>query len=166
MRKIVIIGGNAAGLTAASRAKRLDPQLDITVLERLPQIAYSTCGLPYMLGKVVAAESLISYTTESFERERGIKVQSQVHVHAILTGRKRVEAVRMDTEERVEFPFDRLLIATGVKPRFPDIPGVTLGNVLTIISLQDALRAQEPVAAASHVAIVGAGYSALEFAEN
>ena len=166
MRKIVIIGGNAAGLSAASRAKRVDSTLDITVLERLPQISYSTCGLPYMLGKHVTAESLISYSPEKFEQERGIKVLNNVHVNAIVPGRKRIEAVRTDTQERLELGFDRLLIATGVKPRLPDIPGTTLENVFTVLSLQDALRIQEPVARASDVAIIGAGYAALEFAEN
>lgn len=166
MEKIVIIGGNAAGLTAASRAKRIEPRLDITVLERLPQIAYSTCGLPYMLAKLVAADQLISYTPERFESERGIKVHSQMHVKAIVPGRKRVEAVHMDTGETMEFGFDRLLIATGVKPRIPDIPGTGLRNVFTVISLEDALRIQEPLNSATHLAIVGAGYAGLEFAES
>lgn len=166
MRNILIIGGNAAGLSAASRAKRIDPQLDITVLERLPQISYSTCGLPYMLGKLVTPESLISYSPEEFEQERGVKVFSQVHVNTILPGRRRVEATRADTEEKLEFGFDRLLIATGVKPRLPDIPGTGLGNVFTILTLQDALRVQDPLATSSQLVIIGAGYSALEFAES
>jgi CoA-dependent NAD(P)H sulfur oxidoreductase len=166
MSRIVIIGGNAAGLTAASRAKRLDPHLDITVLERLPQISYSTCGLPYMVGKLVTPESLVSYSPEDFEKERGIKVHTQVHVNTILQGRKRVEAIRMDTEEKLEFGFDRLLIATGVKARIPDIPGTALRNVFTVISLQDALNLQAALASAAHVAIIGAGYTGLEFAEN
>ena len=66
----------------------------------------------------------------------------------------------------MEFGFDRLLIATGVKPRIPDIPGTGLKNVFTVISLQDALRIQEPLTSASSVAIVGAGYAGLEFAES
>jgi NADPH-dependent 2,4-dienoyl-CoA reductase/sulfur reductase-like enzyme len=166
MEKILIIGGNAAGLTAASRAKRLNPKLDITVLEKLPQISYSTCGLPYLLSKLVAADRLISYTPETFEKERDIKVQSQVQVNAIVPGRKQVEAVRTDTGEAATFGFDRLLIATGVKPRIPNIPGTDLKNVFSIISLQDALRIQAPLEAASTVAIIGAGYAGLEFAES
>ena len=97
MEKIVIVGGNAAGLSAASRAKRIDPRLNITVLEKLPQISYSTCGLPYMLAKIVSPDRLISFTPESFEKERGIKVHTQVRVETIVPGRKRVEAVRLDT---------------------------------------------------------------------
>jgi NADPH-dependent 2,4-dienoyl-CoA reductase/sulfur reductase-like enzyme len=166
MEKIVVIGGNAAGLSAASRAKRIDSRLDITVLEKLPHIAYSTCGLPYLLAKIVSADQLISYSPQAFENERGIKVRSLVEVKAIVPARKRVEAVNVETAEKMEFGFDRLLIATGVKARVPDIPGTNLKNVFSVISLQDALRIQEPLAAATRVAVIGAGYAGLEVAES
>src|SRR5436309_8234976 len=165
MEKILIIGGNAAGLTAASRAKRLDPRLHVTVLERLPHISYSTCGLPYFLAKLVSAENLISYTPETFEKERGIAVHSRMRVESVTPSRKRVQGVRMDTSEAVEFVFDRLLIATGVRPKRPAIPGADLANVLTLVNLQDAQRMQESLAAAQRVAIIGAGYVGLEMAE-
>ena len=166
MEKIVVIGGNAAGLSAASRAKRIDPRLLITVLEKFPEIAYSTCGLPYLLAKIVSADQLISYTPQAFEGERGIKVRNLVEVSAIVPARKRVEATNVETGEKLEFGFDRLLIATGVKARIPEIPGTNLKNVFSVISLQDALRIQEPLAAARRVAVIGAGYAGLEFAES
>jgi NADPH-dependent 2,4-dienoyl-CoA reductase/sulfur reductase-like enzyme len=166
MEKIVVIGGNAAGLSAASRAKRIDSRLDITVLEKLPHVAYSTCGLPYLLAKIVSADQLISYSPQTFESERGIKVRSLVQVNAIVPARKRVEAVNVETGEKMEFGFDRLLIATGVKPVIPPIPGTNLKNVFSVISLQDALRIQEPLAAATRVAVIGAGYAGLEFSES
>ena len=166
MEKLVIIGGNAAGLTAASRAKRIDPRLNITVLEKLPQISYSTCGIPYFLSNIVKPESLISYTPEKFEKERGIKVHTQVSVDAIVPSRRRVEASRVDTGEKVSFSFDRLLIATGVKAKIPEIPGVQLQNVFTVVNLGDALRIRDPLHAAHNVAIIGAGYSGLELAES
>ena len=165
MEKVVIVGGNAAGLTAASRAKRIDPRLNITVIEKLPQIAYSTCGLPYMLAKLVAPDRLISFTPEEFEKDRGIKVHAQVRVETIVPGRKRLEAVRTDTGEKMEFAFDRLLLATGVKPRIPNIPGTDLKGVFTLTNLQEALNAEGALAAASRVAIIGAGFAGLEFAE-
>src|SRR5437764_15400113 len=100
MEKLVIIGGNAAGLTAAARAKRIDPRLDITVLEKLPQISYSTCGLAYFLSNVVTPESLVSYSPEAFEKERGIKVHTGVCVDAIVPSKRRVEGTRVDTGEK------------------------------------------------------------------
>src|SRR5438105_14240571 len=140
MEKTLIVGGNAAGLTAASRAKRLDPRLNITVLEKGPHISYSTCGIPYYLAGMVSAGDLVSYTPESFERERGIKVYNHTRVDEIAPSRKRVIATRTDTGERAEFPYERLLMATGVKPKLPEIPGTDLKNVFTLNHLQHALR--------------------------
>src|SRR5438034_6320571 len=120
---ILIIGGNAAGLTAASRARRLDPRLNITVLEKSPYISYSTCGIPYYFAGMTTADELVSYTPESFERERGIKVHNHTCVNEIVPSRKRVFATRTDTGEHAEFSYERLLIATGVKPKLTDIPG-------------------------------------------
>jgi NADPH-dependent 2,4-dienoyl-CoA reductase/sulfur reductase-like enzyme len=165
MEKIVIIGGNAAGLTAASRAKRLDPRLDITVVEKGPDISYSTCGIPYYLARMVTAADLISYTPESFEKERGIQVHTQSRIDEIVPSRKRVIGTRTDTGERVELSYDRLLIATGVKPKLPEIPGTGLGNVFTILDLQDAIRVNDSLAKTERVAIIGAGYVGLEVAE-
>lgn len=165
MEKILIIGGNAAGLTAASRARRLDPRLNITVLEKSPYISYSTCGIPYYFAGMTTADELVSYTPESFERERGIKVHNHTCVNEIVPSRKRVFATRTDTGEHAEFSYERLLIATGVKPKLPDIPGTDLRNVFTIIDLQDAIRINEALSRTQRVAIVGAGYVGLEVAE-
>ena len=165
MEKILIIGGNAAGLTAASRAKRIDPRLDVTVLEKGPHISYSTCGIPYFLAKLVRPEDLISFDPESFEKERGIKVHTHSRVDEIVPSRKRVFCTRTDTGERAEFSFDRLLIATGVRPQPPQIPGTNLENVFTLTNLEDALRINDALANAQRVAIVGAGYVGLEMAE-
>ena len=162
---ILIIGGNAAGLTAAARAKRLDPRAIVTVLEQGPTISYSTCGIPYFLSNLVTAEDLISYTPESFEKERGIKVHHNTRVDEIVPSRKRVMGSRSDTGERVEFAYDRLLIATGVKPRLPDIPGTRLKNVFTLTGLQDALRIAEVLGPVKRVAIIGGGYVGLEMTE-
>src|SRR5882672_2202696 len=165
MQNILIIGGNAAGLTAASRAKRLDPRLNVTVLEKSPYISYSTCGIPYYFAKMVESSDLVSYTPESFEKERGIKVHNNTRIDEISPSRKRVMGTRLDTDERVEFSYERLLIATGVKPKLPDIPGTGLKNVFTIIDLQDAIRISEALDKAQRVAIIGAGYVGLEVAE-
>lgn len=166
MEKILIIGGNAAGLTAASRAKRLDPRLSVTVVEKGPSISYSTCGIPYFLAKMVGAADLISYTPESFEKERGIHVQNNTRIDEIIPSRKRVTGTRTDTGERVELAYDRLLIATGVKPRLPDIPGTSLKNVFPLTNLDDALRINEAIGSVQRTAIIGAGYVGLEMAES
>jgi NADPH-dependent 2,4-dienoyl-CoA reductase/sulfur reductase-like enzyme len=165
LEKILIIGGNAAGLTAASRAKRIDPRLDVTVLEKGPHISYSTCGIPYFLARLVREEDLISFTPEAFEKERGIKVHTQSRVDEIVPSRKRVFCTRTDTGEQAEFSFDRLLIATGVQPQLPGIPGTNLENVFTLTNLEDALRISKALERAQRVALIGAGYVGLEMAE-
>ncbi len=165
MEKILIIGGNAAGLTAASRAKRIDPRLKITVLEKGPHISYSTCGIPYYLSDTVTAKQLISYTPESFEKDRDITVHHNTRAEIIEPGRKRVTGTRTDTGEAVTFTYDRLLLATGVKPKLPDIPGTDLKNVFTVTTLQDSIQVREALGTAQAVSIIGAGYVGLELAE-
>ncbi len=164
--KILVIGGNAAGLTAAARAKRLDPRLNVTVLEKGPHISYSTCGIPYYLANMVNAGDLLSYTPESFEKERGITVHNDTRVDEISPSRKLVRSTRTDTGEHAEFSYERLLLATGVKPSIPDIPGTDLQNVFTLVDLQDAIRIKDALASATRVAIIGAGYVGLEMAES
>jgi CoA-dependent NAD(P)H sulfur oxidoreductase len=165
MEKILIIGGNAAGLSAAARAKRVDPRLDVTVLEKGQYISYSTCGIPYYLAKMVTAADLVSYTPQSFEKERGIKVHHATCVDDISPAKKRVKTTRTDTGEAAEFSYDRLLIATGVTARRPDVPGAELRNVFSVVDLQDAIRLNEALANAKRVAVIGAGYVGLEMAE-
>src|SRR5262245_23549 len=165
MEKLLIIGGNAAGLTAASRAKRINPRLNVTVLEKLPHISYSTCGLPYLLSKLVTPQSLISYSPETFQKERDIDVHAHVRVESITPSQKRVAGIRVDTGTAVEFSFDRLLLATGVKPRIPSVPGTDLRNVFTLTNLEDALRVSEALERAGTVSVIGGGYVGLEVAE-
>src|SRR5262249_55758655 len=101
----------------------------------------------------------------SFEKERDIKVYNNTRVEEIAPSRKRVMVTRVDTGERIEFSYDRLLIATGVKPKLPDFPGTSLKNVFTLISLEDAMRVREILPAVQRVAIIGAGYVGLEMTD-
>src|SRR5262249_5519448 len=128
-------------------------------------ISYSTCGIPYFLAKLVTADDLISYTPSSFQKERGIKVLHNTAIEEIAPSRKRVIGTRSDTGERVDYAYDRLLIATGGKPWVPDFPGVSLKNVFTLTNLEDAIRINEALGNAQRVAIIGAGYVGLEMAE-
>ena len=166
MDKILIIGGNAAGLTAGSRAKRLDPRLDVTVLEKGPFISYSTCGIPYFLSGLVGSDDLIRYNPGSLRAERGIEAHVGVEVDSILPSRKRVFGRRVETGESVSFDFDRLMIGTGVKPRLPEIPGIHLRNVFTVTGLADAAPLRAALEGARNIVIVGGGYVGLEIAES
>jgi NADPH-dependent 2,4-dienoyl-CoA reductase/sulfur reductase-like enzyme len=166
MEKILIVGGNAAGLTAGSRAKRLDPRLGVTVLEKGPFISYSTCGVPYLLSGLVASGDLVRYTPGSLRQERGIDAHIGIEVDSIIPSRKMVTGKRADTGEAVRFDFDRLMIGTGVRPRLPEIPGVDRKNVFTVTGLADVAPLQAALADARDVVIVGGGYVGLEIAES
>lgn len=166
MEKILIIGGNAAGMTAASRARRLNPNIEITVLEKGPVISYSTCGIPYFLGGTVSSNNLVRFTPETLKKDRNIDAHINVKVEAIKPARKHVIGKRVDTGETVTFGFDRLLIATGVKPRLPNIPGTDLQNVFPVTTFETAMKVNETLDVAKNICIVGGGYVGLELGES
>ncbi len=163
---VLVVGGNAAGMTAASRARRVDPRLDIVVLEKSGSVSYSTCGTPYMIAGEVDAGDLIAMTPARFKEERRITVHTGVEVSEVLPSRRRVIGKRSDTGERVEYGWDRLLIATGVRPRVPGIPGTDLDGVFGLVNLDDAIRLRSRLGETRRVAIVGGGYVGLEMAES
>lgn len=161
--RLVVIGGNAAGLSAASRARRLDREMEILVYEKGPEVSYSACGLPYYLdSRVRSLEELKVHPPEFFERERDIRVRTGAAVKAIAHQRREVI---LGSGERI--PYDRLVIATGARAARPRIPGADLPSVFTLHTLGDAARLHEFLS--SHqprqAAVIGGGYIGLEMVE-
>src|SRR5215467_14287500 len=108
---LVVIGGVAAGMSAAARARRLDPGLEIIVLEKGPVVSYGACGLPYLVeGRVADPDQLIVYTPEYFRKERRIDVRINSPVASI--GHPRREVM---LESGTRIPYERLVIATGAR---------------------------------------------------
>src|SRR6185436_656768 len=108
---LVVIGGVAAGLSAAARARRIDPRLEIVVLEKGTVISYGACGLPYFVeGRVREASQLVVYTPEYFRKERNIEVRTGAKVVAISHPRREVQ---LENGARVKY--DRLVIAAGAR---------------------------------------------------
>src|SRR6185436_9509635 len=111
--RLVVVGGVAAGLSAAARARRLDPGLEITVLERGSSVSHGSCGLPYYVeGRIANIDTLVTYTPEYFRRERNIDVRTGAAVSSIEHGRRRLI---LEGGEAVKY--DRLVVATGARPR-------------------------------------------------
>ncbi len=170
MEKLLVIGGNAAGLSAASRAKRLKPGLEVTVLEQGDYISYSTCGVPYFIAGLVAESSqLISFTPERIKRERGIEVLTRARAVEILPAMRRVRFEYQGSDIRT-LDYDKLLIATGYRARIPEwLAGAKASNLFTLIDLADGLRIKQAVDGLSggrqRAVIVGGGYVGLEMAE-
>ncbi len=163
MARLVVIGGVAAGLSAASRARRLDPSLDILVLEKGSTISYGACGLPYYVeGRVESARQLIVYTPEYFRRERNIEVRTTAEVAAISHPRREVV---LAGGERIKY--DRLVVGTGARPDRGAIAGADAPHVFTLYTLDDTerlrafLRERRP----KRAAVIGAGYIGLEAAD-
>ena len=160
---LVVIGGVAAGLSAASRARRVDPRLPIVVLEKGPVVSYGACGLPYLVeGRVHKPEQLIVYTPEFFRKERNIEVRTGARVVSIAHPRREVV---LESGERVRY--ERLVIATGARCDTLAIEGADAPHVFTLHTLDDAerlrafLRDRRP----SSAAVVGAGYIGVEAAD-
>jgi len=165
--RLLVIGGVAAGLSAASRARRLDPNLQITVLEKGPHISYSACGLPYYLaGQVRDASDLVVHDAAFFRDHRDIEVLTGHEAVEIEIGRRRVRAVVAETGQEKAFHFDRLIIATGAIAdfRLQIADGKTAFNANTLggaMALQRFLAEKNPKKAV----VLGAGYIGLEMAE-
>jgi NADPH-dependent 2,4-dienoyl-CoA reductase/sulfur reductase-like enzyme len=160
---LVVIGGVAAGLSAAARARRIDPRLDIVVLEKGPVISYGACGLPYFVeGRVGEARQLIVYTPEYFRKERNIEVRTGARVVSIAHPRREVE---LASGARVHY--DHLIIAAGARCDTAGIAGAEQPHVFTLHTLEDAermrrfLREKQP----RRAVVIGAGYIGVEAAD-
>ena len=155
--RLLVIGGVAAGLSAAARARRTDPSLEIVVLEKGATISYGACGLPYYVeGRVRSAGQLIVYTPEYFRKERRITVRTGARVASISHPRREVV---LDGGERVHY--DRLVIATGARPVLPDPAAIALHTLEDAERLKTYLREKRP----RRALIIGAGYIGLEAAD-
>jgi NADPH-dependent 2,4-dienoyl-CoA reductase/sulfur reductase-like enzyme len=164
----LVIGGNAAGMTAASRAKRLKPSLSITVLEASRHISYSICGLPYCLGGVVSRfEDLIYYTPESLRNKRGIEARTQTRAVEILPSRRSVVIEEARSGQREILKYDKLLIATGYRPVIPSLEGIDARGVFTASRIEDGQEISEWLASGEkrRAVLIGGGYVGLEMAE-
>ena len=164
--RLVIIGGVAAGMSAATRARRLRPDLEITVLEKGADVSYGACGLPfYISGEVASADELVVYTPEYFREKRDIQVLLHHEVVEIEPGRKLVHALR-EKSQPVAIPYDKLIIATGGAPAL-SIPGVDLRGVFTCSDLAGAIRLRKFLddRHTRRAVVVGSGYIGLEVAD-
>jgi NADPH-dependent 2,4-dienoyl-CoA reductase/sulfur reductase-like enzyme len=167
-KRLVIIGADAAGMSAASEARRLDRQLEIVALDRGSMASYSQCGMPYLVGGVVPDwRHLIARSVEEFAA-RNIAVRLGHEVVSIDPLRQILRVRQGSAGEEYEQSYDRLLIATGAEPVKPAVPGVDLEGVFGLDVLEDAL-ALEAYLQQHHpqrAVIVGGGYIGLEMAEN
>jgi CoA-dependent NAD(P)H sulfur oxidoreductase len=164
----VIVGGVAAGTKAASRARRVDPEAEITVYQEEPEPSISECGLPYFLSGVVdERDDLVARTPEEFA-EKGVEVRVRHRVEKIDSEGKKLSVRGLESGETFEDAYDRLVIATGARAVLPPISGADLDGVFKLRFLADADEIRRHIKERSprKAAVVGGGYIGLEVAEN
>ena len=168
MHKFIIIGGDGAGMSAASKAKRNQPDAEVIVFERGPYISYSACGMPYWIGgQIGPMDKLVVLTPERARERRGIDVRIGHEVTQIDAAQQVVHVRNLETDAIFTQPYDKLVIATGARAAKPPIPGVDLPGVFALRSLSDGERiydylSQNP---ARRAVVIGGGYIGLEMAE-
>ncbi|MBW2137212.1 MAG: FAD-dependent oxidoreductase [Deltaproteobacteria bacterium] len=165
--RFVVIGGDAAGMSAASRAKRNNPDLEIIVFEMTHDVSYSACGMPYNIADPEREiDDLVVREARVFREKQGIDLRTGHSVHSIDPSSKTVLVKRVDGQE-LEMDYDKLLIATGASPRIPDLPGFDLPGVMTLKKLEDGRRIKHYMAThgVRRAVIIGMGYIALEMVE-
>ena len=168
MARHVIIGGDAAGMTAASRIRGAAPADEVIVLEASRFTSYSACGIPFVVGGVIpgGVEALIARSPEE-HRRRGIDVRIHHEAMAIDTAAGEVEVLDEGAGRTFRLGYDQLLVATGGAPIRPDLPGINLPFVRGVQNLQDAEVLLALAEQGCHrVVVVGGGYIGLELAES
>ena len=165
--KVLIVGGVAGGMSAATRLRRLREDAEIIVFEQGPHVSYANCGLPYHIGEVIPAEEdLLLQTPQSLGDRFRLDVRVNSRVTSIDRGTKSVTVKNLQTGEEYLESFDSLVLSTGAKPRMVPIPGLERAKVLR--DVQDATEIKKLVdeKKIKSAAIIGAGFIGVELAEN
>ena len=167
--KVVIIGGVAGGATAAARLRRLDEQAEIVVFERSGYVSYANCGLPYYIGGVIRdPEALTLQTPESFFARFRVDMRVRHEVTAIHPDKKAVSVKNLETGEKFEEVYDKLILSPGAKPTQPRLPGVGLEKLFTLRTVEDTFRIKDYINThhPRSAVLAGGGFISLELAEN
>lgn len=173
-RKIIIIGGSAAGPKAAARARRLDEHAEITILQKADDLSMASCGYPYYVGGVFDDRNQLLCTPTGtvrnpafFLKAKGIVARTGTEVTAIDRSRQTVTARDLKTGQTDEVPYDRLILATGSRPKRPPIPGIDLAGITNLQSMQDAdfLRKVRDERNIRKAVIIGGGLIGIETCE-
>jgi len=166
--RYVIIGGVAAGMSAAMEIVRTDESAKVTVLERGTDYSYGQCGLPYVVNGVIPSlNDVVARSVETFREKYHIDARVNTEVTNIDIQEQKVKGIDTETKETIEVPYDRLLIASGSDPIVPDWEGVQLKGIHTLKTLRDTEGMMNDLTDnVKRVTIVGGGYVGLEMAES
>lgn len=167
--KVIIIGGVAAGATAAARIRRLDEKAEIKVFERTGYISYANCGLPYYIGDVITDPAQLTLQTpESFFTRFRIDMKVHHEVTAIHPDSKTVSVRNLETGDEFTEAYDKLILAPGAKPAQPRLSGIGIDRLFTLRTVEDTFRIREYIRKCrpESAVLAGGGFISLELAEN
>jgi NADPH-dependent 2,4-dienoyl-CoA reductase/sulfur reductase-like enzyme/rhodanese-related sulfurtransferase len=168
MEKIVIIGGVAAGATAAAKARRISSSAQITMIEAGPDISFANCGLPYYIGgDIKSRSSLILQSPESFKEQYNVDVHTHTLVSAINRQAHTITTVDTRSGEQKTFAYTKLILAQGGRPVTPTLPGADLQHVFTLWTLEDMDKISRHISdkTPKTAVVVGGGFIGLEMVE-
>ena len=164
--RIVVIGGVAGGMSAATRLRRLDANAEIIVIEKSGYVSYANCGLPYYVGGVIEEESaLLLQTPASLHARFRLDVRVNTEVLAINPSKKTVAIKNLDSHETHEIDYDKLILSPGASPVVPPIPGIERGMTLRTVEDVEIIADRVSAKPASAV-VIGGGFIGVEIAEN
>ncbi|PHQ41500.1 MULTISPECIES: FAD-dependent oxidoreductase [Halorubrum] len=165
-QQYVVIGGNAAGMSTATRLRRLDETAEIVVLERGENISYASCGLPYHLSGTVAEDDLTVMGSEQLAAAFDLDIRTGVAATNVDPDTQTVSVTAADGEPAA-IAYDDLVIATGAKPLVPPMFDLSeLEHCHTLRTVPDATAVREGMAGDERALVIGGGYIGLEVAEN
>lgn len=166
--RLVIIGGDAAGMSAASKVRREQPEREIIVFEKSRYTSYSACGIPYFISETVkTSEELIVRSPEEFREKYNIDVRTLHRVTAVNTEKKQVRVLDIGNDTEFWQDYDQLLITTGGKSYCPDVKGYDTDGIFGISTLKSGIKVENFIETQKpkKAVIIGGGYIGLEMAE-
>lgn len=166
MKRIVVIGGVAGGMSAATRLRRLDAEAEIIVLEKSGYVSYANCGLPYYVGGVIEEESdLLLQTPASLHARFRLDVRVLTEALSIDPAKKEVQVQSLESGNKYSLAYDKLVLSPGASPIVPPIPGVE--RALTLRTVEDVERiVTQVMKKPQNAVVIGGGFIGVEIAEN
>jgi len=173
-KRIIIIGGSAAGPKAAARARRMDEFAEITMFQKAPDLSMASCGYPYYVGgffddrnKLLCTPTGVVRNPQFYWNAKGIKAMVNTEITRINRENKTVEFSNLETGESGVEGYDKLVITTGATPNMPPLPGIDLNGITTLQSMQDAdyLRKIRDEGNIKKAIVIGGGLIGLETLE-
>jgi NADPH-dependent 2,4-dienoyl-CoA reductase/sulfur reductase-like enzyme/rhodanese-related sulfurtransferase len=166
MKRVVIVGGVAGGMSAATRLRRLDATAEIIVLEKSGHVSYANCGLPYYVGGVIETEdALLLQTPDSLHKRFRLDVRIASEALSINRANKTIAVRNLVTGEEYELNYDKLVLSPGASPIRPNFPGSE--RAMTLRTVEDVERIALAVTDKPKSAVViGGGFIGVEIAEN